>query len=35
LPFGFGGGAEETEMAHPLQTLRQYVLEETVEEALG
>ena len=34
LPLGGGGGAEEAEVADPLQAAGQHVLEEAVEEAV-
>ena len=35
LPLGGGGGAQEAEVADPLQASGQHVLEEAVEETLG
>ena len=35
VPLGFGGGAQEAEVADALQAPRQDVLEETVQEAFG
>ena len=35
VPLGFGGGAQEAEVANALQAPRQDVLEEAMEELLG